>query len=115
MTDDDAGGGADSPPPEQQTVTVEPDGYRPDEPGEQGIAAGRETAVPVADGRFDWRGWLLVGVVVVSFLVIPGIVLLRPLRIVGFRTTYLLLPLAPAVLLGATAVWVAIRSRQGER
>lgn len=67
------------------------------------------------DGDFDWRGWLLVGLVSVCFLVVPAVVLLRPVRVVGFRTTFLLLPLVPAFLLGATAVWVAVRSRQRGR
>lgn len=60
-----------------------------------------------ADGD-DWREWLLVGVIVLSFVVIPGLVLLNPPAL-PFRVAYLLLPLIPAVLLGATAVWVALR------
>lgn len=116
---------------EQPTVTVGSDGFRPNgadglrPDGEGGVRpddssdpeaiSSVENAVRVRDGGFDWRGWLLVAVVVVSFVVVPGIVLLRPLRVVGFRTTYLLLPLLPAVVLGATAVWVAVRSRTGER
>lgn len=52
--------------------------------------------------------WLLVAVVVLSFVVIPGLVLVNPPAL-PFRVAYLLLPLIPAVLLGATAVWVALR------
>ena len=65
------------------------------------------------DQAFGWRGWLLVGVLVVSFLVIPILVTLRPIWLVGFRTTYLVLPMIPAVLLGAVAVWSAVNSRRG--
>lgn len=99
MSDDDSG----------ETVTIGSEGYDPD----QETTAGVENAIPAADDEFDWRGWLLVGVVVVAFLVIPALITLRPVRTGGFRTTYLLLPLIPAFALGATAVWVAVRSRQG--
>jgi hypothetical protein len=74
-------------------------------------------APPTEDG-FDWRGWLLVVVVVVAFLVVPTAILFLP-RAQGLvaslglslRDTYLVLPLVPAFLLGAVAVWAAVRSR----
>lgn len=100
---------------EPPTVTVGSDGFRPDQADEPGPGVDLESCDPDASDGVDWRGWLLVAVIVVSFVVVPGIVLLRPLRVVGFRTTYLLLPLLPAVVLGATAVWVAVRSRQEGR
>lgn len=95
--------------PDDETVTIGSGGYDP----EEGTTAGVENAIPEADGEFDWRGWLLVGVVLAAFLVVPALITLRPVRAGGFRTTYLLLPLVPAFALGATAVWVAVRSRQG--
>jgi len=68
--------------------------------------------------EFDWRGWVLVGVVVVAFLVVPTAILYLPQArdlVASFgltlRDAYLVLPLVPAFLLGATAVWAAIRSR----
>lgn len=68
--------------------------------------------------EFDWRGWLLVAAVVVSFLVVPGALYLLPTVQgavadlgLGLRHTYLVLPLVPAFLLGAIAVWSAVRSR----
>ena len=78
-----------------------------------------DEAAARADGReFDWRGWMLVGVIVVSFLVVPGIILALPyvsgpgLEVFGFtwRDTFLVLPLAPAVALALTAVWAAARA-----
>lgn len=70
------------------------------------------------DDDFDWRGWLLVGTIVVAFLVVPTAVLFLPqaqgfIRSLGLtlRDAYLVLPLVPAFLLGATAVWAAVRSR----
>jgi hypothetical protein len=67
---------------------------------------------------FDWRGWVLVGVVVVAFLVVPAALLYLPraqalVASLGLtlRDAYLVLPLVPAFLLGATAVWAALRSR----
>ncbi|XVH32083.1 hypothetical protein ACNS7O_02560 [Haloferacaceae archaeon DSL9] len=71
-----------------------PDGHDPSEPE------------PTGFGR---QGWLLVGAVVVCFLVIPGIIYLFPYVVTGlglsFFASYLVLPLIPAVLLGAVAVW----------
>ena len=70
--------------------------------------------------EFDWRGWVLVGVVVVAFLVVPTALLYLPqaqgvVASLGLtlRDAYLVLPLVPAFLLGATAVWAAVRSRSG--
>jgi len=67
-----------------------------------GRATGDATA-PEADG-LDTRGWVLVAAVVLSFFVIPGIVLVRPPGL-PFEVALLILPLLPAVLLGAVAVW----------
>lgn len=77
-----------------------------------------EPAAPDADRHFDWRGWLLVATIAFSFLVVPGAILLLP-SAQGFvtslglslRDAYLTLPLIPAFLLGAVAVWSAVRSR----
>ena len=64
------------------------------------------------------RGWALVGVVVTCFLVIPGIIYLRPAapgRLgVSFFVAMLVLPMLPAVLLGLTAVW-SMRGPREER
>ena len=84
-----------------------------DDDPDEGTTNRVEDAVPAPDDEFDWRGWLLVGAVILSFLVIPALITLQPVRAGGFRTTYLVLPLIPAFVLGATAVWVAVRSRQG--
>ncbi|MEF8779331.1 MAG: hypothetical protein V5A46_01460 [Haloferacaceae archaeon] len=61
------------------------------------------------DADLGRTGWLLVGVVFVAFLGIPGAIYLYP--VLGgsfglpFLTTYLVLPLLPAVGLGIIAVW----------
>jgi hypothetical protein len=80
--------------------------------------ASRPSQAPPADATFDWRGWLLVGVIVVSFLVVPVAILFLPqaqgfIRSLGLtlRDAYLTLPLIPAFLLGAVAVWAAVRIR----
>jgi hypothetical protein len=69
-------------------------------------ATGEETE---ASGGFGRRGWVLVCVVVLSTLVIPGIIYLVPALLPSLGVPYLLallvLPLVPAGLLGATAVW----------
>lgn len=76
-----------------------------------------DEAAARADSEFDWRGWVLVGVIIVSFLVVPGIILALPyadgtLAALGltWRDTFLVLPLAPAVILALTAVWATARA-----
>ena len=73
---------------------------------------------PPSQERFDWRGWVLVAVLVVSFLVVPGAILYLPyaqgtISALGmsWRQAYLALPMIPAILLGAVAIWAAVRSR----
>ncbi len=81
-------------------------------PDDQPRPPTREAQVEAIGGDSDAdlgrRGWLLVAVVVISFLVVPGTILVNPPSI-PFRVAFLVLPLVPAVLLGATAVWVALR------
>lgn len=71
------------------------------------------------DEAFGWRGWVLVGMLIVAFLVVPWSLILLPgargsLGLLGltWRDTYLVVPLLPAVLLGLAGVWTALRSRQ---
>ena len=70
--------------------------------------------------EFTWRDWVLVGMVVVAFFVVPGAILLLPAAqgvIAGLgltlRDAYLTLPLVPAFVLAGLAVWSALRSRSG--
>lgn len=62
-----------------------------------------------ADGDLGRAGWVLVAVVVIAFLVIPGIIYLRPTAPgelgLRFFAAMLVLPFLPALLLGLTAVW----------
>lgn len=60
------------------------------------------------DRSFDWRGWVLVGVIVVAFIVAPLTILLWPPSY-NYFFALLILPLAPAFLLAATAVWATTR------
>lgn len=71
------------------------------------------------DDSFGWRGWVLVGVLVLSFLVIPWALILLPtargaLAGVGlpWRETYLVAPLIPALVLGIVGVWTALHARR---
>jgi hypothetical protein len=80
-------------------------------------AAGEGASLPgpEPDGFGD-RGWALVATVVLAFLVIPGVIYLRP-ALPGeaglpFVVAMLILPLVPAVLLGLTAVWSMRESRR---
>lgn len=90
------------------------------EGGRAADGGARAPYVPPPAKEFDWRGWLLVGVIVVAFVVVPlAILYLQRAQTfveslgLGLRDAYLVLPLLPALLLGATAVWVAVRSRGG--
>jgi hypothetical protein len=74
---------------------------------------------PPDQEEFDWRGWLLVGVIVVSFLVVPAAVLYLPYAQdfiaeigIGWRQAYLTLPMIPALLLGGVSIWAAVSSRR---
>jgi len=48
---------------------------------------------------------------VVAVLVVPGLIYLQPPGL-PFRVAFIVLPLLPAVLLGAVAVYVAVDSRR---
>ena len=58
-----------------------------------------------ADDEFGRRGWLLVAAIFLAFVVVPLLIYFRPPGL-PFRFAYLVLPLVPAVLLAALAVWV---------
>ncbi|AGB33134.1 hypothetical protein Natpe_3347 [Natrinema pellirubrum DSM 15624] len=71
---------------------------------------GGEPVHPEAvDREFDWRGWVLVGVLVFAFLIAPTAIYLFPPGAEGYRFALLILPLAPAILLAVTAVWATTR------
>ncbi|MEF8887042.1 MAG: hypothetical protein V5A30_04485 [Haloarculaceae archaeon] len=108
-----AGAGSGSGPPDPDarddpdgdTYIHDPEGVRPHQ-------------APPSESGFDWRGWLLVGVILVCFLVVPAAILFLPqaqglIASLGLtlRDAYLVLPLIPAFLLGAVAVWAAVKSR----
>lgn len=61
------------------------------------------------DREFGRRGWILVGAIVVSFILIPGILVafpyIGPRFGLGYQQAYLVLPLVPAVVLAVIAVW----------
>lgn len=100
------------------------DGDGTNEPDDDGYVHQPRSSPPAqaspAEGTFGWRGWVLVGVVVFAFLVVPISLLYLPraqslVRSVGLtlRDAYLVLPLVPAFLLATVAVWAAVRSRSG--
>lgn len=62
-----------------------------------------------ADRTFDRRGWLLVGVVVVAFVLAPLAILLYPPGGESYLFTLIVVPFVPATLLAVTAVWATTR------
>jgi hypothetical protein len=74
---------------------------------------------PSPSDEFGWEGWVAVGVVLVCFLLVPPAIIYLPeaqgvVRSLGLtlRDAYLALPMVPAILLGATGVWAALRHRR---
>jgi hypothetical protein len=86
-------------------------GGRASDGEDERVGEADDPTVPVERGEEEWnyRDWVLVGVIVLCFLVIPATILILP-PVRPFRFAYLVLPLIPAILLGATAVWSAQRS-----
>ena len=79
-----------------------------DESDADGDTASSAESDAEPDG-FGRQGWLLVVGVVVCFLLIPGVVYLKPAVPAAaglpFFASFLVLPLVPAVGLGLLAVW----------
>lgn len=79
--------------------------------------ADRDPAEAADAGReFGWRGWVLVAWLFVAIVVVPAYLYFYPragesLAVfgLGYRGTFLVLPLVPAVLLGLLAVWATTR------
>lgn len=61
-----------------------------------------------ADRAFDWRGYVLLAVMVLALVVAPVLVSLRPPAL-PWEVTLIVLPLLPALVLGAVAVWATTR------
>ena len=107
-TPDGAGDGTDS----ESTGGYVHDPAAFDDEGERvetsGAAPPDSPHPDAAERSFDWRGWALVGVMLFSFVVAPLVVYLRPSPL-PWRVTLIVMPLLPALLLGATAVWATTR------
>jgi hypothetical protein len=90
------------------TVAAGNDPAADDDPMTDDAAATVATPPEQSEG-LGRRGWVLVGVVVVSTLVVPGIIYLRPATPgtagLPFLASMLALPMVPALLLGAAALW----------
>jgi len=100
----------------REDATAESDTYvhRPD-----GVAVGGSgsDSEPEATG-FGSRGWVLVGVVALCFLVIPGAVYLVPslpaMAGLPYLAAMLALPMLPALALGLVAVWSMTAATRGD-
>ncbi|WP_255195410.1 hypothetical protein [Halorarius litoreus] len=85
--------------------------------GEPTESADRHGEKPRGEDReFGIRGWILVAWVVIALVVVPSYLFFFPragqtvqLFGLGFRDTYLFVPLLPALVLGALAVWATTR------
>lgn len=76
--------------------------------GDEGGAAVQRAPPTDADREFDWRGWVLVGVLVVALLVAPALIIWNPPGL-PYEAALLALPMVPALLLGLVAVWATTR------
>jgi len=61
------------------------------------------------DREFDWRGWTLVCVMALAFVAAPLTIYLVPPSASVYLTVLVVVPLFPAVLLAAVAVWATTR------
>lgn len=59
--------------------------------------------------EFDWRGWILVGVLFVAFVVAPLTIYFVPPGAEHYFTVLIVMPLVPALLLAIVAVWATTR------
>ena len=82
--------------------------HDPDAFDDEGDRQETPADAPEAD-EFGRRGWVLVGVILVSFVVVPLLIIFRPPNVVPFYVAYLGLAMLPAILLGAVAVWAAAK------
>lgn len=97
---------------DDDTYVHDPSAFRRESDDQGGSGEGSATADDAggpgpggdAGEGLGTRGRVLVAAVLLSFFVIPGIVLVRPPGL-PFEVALLVFPLAPAVLLGAVAVW----------
>ena len=110
------------------THRFDPDEFREgaDGEGDEEGADRADTAVPEATARgtvprgedreFGLRGWVLVGMLFVALVVVPVLLYFVP-RVqgltaslgLGYRDAFLVLPLVPALVLAALAVWATTR------
>jgi len=117
VTDRDDAAATDGEPSDADGATAGP--ARDGGDGAQGHTTVPGAPAEPAAKSFDWRGWTLVGALVVALLVVPWtIISLRQAQTflaslgLGLRDAYLVLPLLPALGLGALAVWSAVASRR---
>lgn len=68
------------------------------------------------DREFGVRGWLLVGMLFLALVVVPTLLYFVPRAQglassfgLGYRDAFLVLPLVPAIVLAALAVWATTR------
>jgi len=86
---------------------------------EGGPADPAEAAHEASSDGLGWRGWVLVGGLIVAMVLVPWAIVFLP-EIqgalgslgLGLRDAYLVLPMIPAVGLGALAVWAAVAYRR---
>lgn len=90
--------------------TVAEDGDAKDVDGEAGVADAGRSSRSGDDAGFGPWGWFLLGLLVLSFVVVPVAIVLAPPTGLPFFVAYLALPLVLAVGLGLVAVWSALRS-----
>lgn len=69
--------------------------------------------------EFGLRGWLLVLTLIVTLILIPWSIVALPAADsvleslpLGWRDAYLVLPLVPALFLGAIGAWTAVANRR---
>ena len=62
-----------------------------------------------SDDEFGWRGWVLVGAILVAFVGAPLAIYFYPPGGAAYIPALVVLPLVPGVALAIIAVWAALR------
>lgn len=112
--DDDSGGYVHDPDAFRERTDVEADtgvdggGESPGSVPRNDPSPNRSDLTIPERETFGVRGWVLVGVLLVSFLVVPAVIVFVPPAALPFEVAFLILPLLPAALLGVIAVWSAL-------
>lgn len=94
----------------EESTAEERTGYAHQPLDDERAGSDHEVVHPdAAERNFDWRGWILVGVLFLAFVVAPLTIYFVPPSASAYFTVLIVFPLFPALVLAAVAVWATTR------